>query len=139
MMITGRCSCGAVRYQSDGLPLWEVLCHCRDCQRLSGTGHVPVMGVPSSSFGVQGETKTYATRGTSGGNSIRHFCPTCGSLLFGTSGAAPDAVSIYVGTLDDPSVFKPEAVMFKRDRHPWDITAGTLTEFDTMPPSADRG
>ena len=138
MMITGGCLCGAVRYQ------------CRRITVVGGTLPLPRLptivgnrsracdGRTNSSFGVQGETKTYATRGTSGGNSIRHFCPTCGSLLFGTSGAAPDAVSIYVGTLDDPSVFKPEAVMFKRDRHPWDITAGTLTEFDTMPPSADR-
>jgi hypothetical protein len=89
--------------------------------------------MPKSSFIVSGQTTTYTASGSSGLGSVRHFCPTCGSLLFGTTEVAPDAVSIYVGTLDDPSVFRPDAVMFKRDRHPWDVTVGTLTEFDTMP------
>ena|SRR5580698_6797018 len=135
-MITGGCLCGAVRYQVAGSPLFAVLCHCRDCQRASGTGHVPVMGMPKSSFAVQGETRNYAVRHIGGRSSVRHFCPTCGSLLFGTAEVAPEAVSIYVGTLDEPSLFQPEAVMFKRDRHGWDVTAGQLPEFDAMPAAA---
>src|SRR5580658_8581081 len=129
-IITGGCLCGAVRYEAQGQPLWAVFCHCRDCQRASGTGHVPVMGVPKALFKVTGETTSYAAKGTSGLKSIRHFCPTCGSLLFGTPEAAPDAVSIYVGSLDDPSVFRPEVILFRRDRLGWDETVGDLTEFD---------
>jgi len=132
-VITGGCGCGAVRYEADGEPLFAVLCHCRDCQRASGTGHIPVMGMPKSLFKVSGEIKSYATVGSSGKNGIRNFCPNCGSLLFGTPEIAPDAVTIYVGTLDDPTVFQPEAILFKRDRHAWDVLAGTLAEFDTMP------
>ncbi len=97
------------------------------------------MGVPKSSFTVQGETKSFVVRHPSGRRSIRHFCPICGSLLFGTADIAPEAVSIYVGTLDDPSVFKPEAVMFKRDRNGSDATTGELLEFEAMPPTASRG
>ena len=135
-MLTGGCLCGAIRYRAEGKPLFAVLCHCRDCQRASGTGHVPVMGVLKSSFAVEGETSSYALRHSNGRTSIRHFCPVCGSLLFGTAEIAPEAVSIYVGTLDDPGVFQPEAVMFRRDRHGWDVTAGALTEFETMPYAA---
>jgi hypothetical protein len=91
------------------------------------------MGMPKSSFTVRGETKSYAVRGTSGRSSIRHFCPTCGSLLFGTPEGAAEAVSIYVGTLDEPSAFEPEAVVFTRDRHDWDKAAKALPEFETMP------
>jgi hypothetical protein len=91
------------------------------------------MGMPKSSFTVQGETKGYAVHHASGRTSVRYFCPAWGSLLYGTAENAPNAISIYAGTLDDPSVFRPEAVIFKRDRHAWDITASTLTEFDTMP------
>jgi hypothetical protein len=133
-MITGGCLCGAVRYQTAGSPLYAVLCHCRDCQRTSGTGHVPVMGVPKVSFSVNGDTTSYTVR-QSGRKSVRHFCPTCGSLLFGTAEVSPEAISIYVGTLDEPSVFQPETVLFKRDRHHWDVTAGALAEFETMPPA----
>jgi len=132
-MVTGGCLCGAVRYQAIGNPLFAVLCHCRDCQRASGTGHVPVMGMSSSSFTVKGDTKSYAVTGTSGLNSVRHFCPTCGSLLFGLAEVAPDAVSIYVGTMDDPFVFQPTTTIFTRVRYSWDVTTGTLQEFETMP------
>ncbi|MGH7879138.1 MAG: GFA family protein, partial [Candidatus Binataceae bacterium] len=81
---------------------------------------MPVLGVPKSLFKVQGETRSYAVLGASGKKSIRHFCPTCGSLLFGTPEVAPDTVTICVGTLDDPSVFRAEAIIFKRSRHSWD-------------------
>jgi len=99
--ITGGCLCGAVRYEARGEPLFAVYCHCRDCQRASGSGHVPVMGVPKELFTASGATTSYTAAAMNGRKSVRHFCPTCGSLLFGTSDAAPDAVSVYVGTLDD--------------------------------------
>lgn len=132
--IAGGCLCGAVRYQAELAPQFAVLCHCRDCQRLSGSGHVPVMGVPKSSFVVRGATKAYSARGGSGLAAVRHFCPVCGSLLFGMAEIVPDIASIYVGSLDDPSLFKPDTVLFARDRHLWDVTAGSLTEYETMPP-----
>jgi hypothetical protein len=47
---------------------------------------------------------------------------------------APEAVSVYVGTLDDPSIFQPAAILFARSRLAWDELVGSLPEFDTMPP-----
>ena len=137
--ITGGCLCGAVKYEARGEPLFAVYCHCRDCQRASGAGHVPVMGMPKHLFKTSGATTRYAAAAMNGRKSVRHFCPTCGSLLFGTSDAAPDAVSIYVGTLDDSSVFEPAAAMFTRDRARWDATAQDLPEFHTMPQSPSPG
>jgi hypothetical protein len=132
-MITGGCLCGAVRYEADGEPLFAVLCHCRDCQRLSGTGHVPVMGMPRASFKETGATRVFNAGGGSG-SALRHFCPVCGSLVFGESGLAPDAISIYVGTFDDPSIFKPEMALFTAQRHAWDHVTGDFVEFEGMPP-----
>jgi len=132
-IMTGGCLCGAVRYEAQGKPLFAVHCHCRDCQRASGTGHVPVMGMPKSLFKLTGKTRSYTVQGTSGLGTTRHFCPTCGSLLFGTPDMAPDTVTVYVGTLDDPSVFQPEAILFARSRLAWDELVGSLPEFDTMP------
>jgi hypothetical protein len=123
-MMTGGCLCGAVRYEAQGNPLFAVHCHCRDCQRASGTGHVPVMGMAKSSFKVTGETRSYTVQGTSGLRTTRHFCSTCGSLLFGMADMAPESVS----------VFQPEAILFARSRLAWDELAGSLPEFDTMPP-----
>jgi hypothetical protein len=132
-MMTGGCLCGAVRYEVQGKSLFAVHCHCRDCQRASGTGHMPVLGMPKAFFKVTGKPSSYTIKGTSGLGTTRHFCPTCGSLLFGTPDVASNAVTVYVGTLDDPSAFQPEAILFARSRLGWDETVGSLPEFDTMP------
>jgi hypothetical protein len=133
-MIEGGCLCGAVRYQADGEPLFAVHCHCRDCQRSSGTGHVPVLGMRRESFSYTGNTSSYATVGMSKGKAIRHFCPVCGSLLFGLPESVPHMVSLYVGSLDDPSVFSPRIIVFASQRHEWDRLAAALPEFETLPP-----
>jgi hypothetical protein len=132
-MMTGGCVCGRVRYESEGEPRFSVFCHCRDCQRASGTGGVPVMGVAKATFRVTGETASYTSRGASQKDAIRHFCAACGSLLFGTPQVVPDTVSIYVGSLDDPNVFKPELAMFTRDRPRWARVDADIPEFDTIP------
>jgi len=133
-MITGGCLCGAVRYQAEGEPLFAVHCHCRDCQRASGTGHVPVLGMARNGFRVKGETRSYAKEGGSGQRSVRHFCPVCGSLLFGLPEVAPDVVTICAGSLDDLSLFQPQLVMYARSRPSWDVIAGDLPAFETTPP-----
>ncbi len=136
-MVTGGCLCDAVRYQAEGEPLFAVHCHCRDCQRASGSGYVPVMGMPRAGFTVTGETRGYAREGGSGQMAVRHSCAVCGSLLFGMPEVSPDVVTIYAGSLDDPSVFRPQAVINARSRPPWDVIAGDLPTFESMPPDPD--
>lgn len=132
-MYTGQCLCGAVRYQSAG-PLWfSAVCHCRDCQRASGSGGVPIMGVPKASFSCSGPVKQSRVTGGSGMTAVRNFCAECGCLLFGTPESAPDLVTLYVGSLDDPSVFAPQEALFTRHRHPWAKLAATLVEHEGMP------
>jgi hypothetical protein len=132
-MIEGGCLCGAVRYRAEGEPLFAVHCHCRDCQRASGTGHVPVLGMRREQFSYSGNTTSYATPGLKG-KAVRYFCPVCGSLLFGLPESGPHMVSLYVGSLDDPSVFAPRIIVFASQRHEWDRLAATLPEFETLPP-----
>ena len=132
-MLTGGCACGRVRYQSDGAARFAVICHCRDCQKASGTGGVPVMGVAKDTFRVTGETASYVSRGGSQKDAIRHFCPACGSLLFGTPQVVPDTVTIYVGSLDDPNLFKPQLAMFTRDRPAWARLDAGIPDFETVP------
>jgi hypothetical protein len=49
---TGGCACGAVRYECTAEPLGSINCHCRDCQRASGTAYASVLRVPAASFRV---------------------------------------------------------------------------------------
>ena len=136
-MMTGGCLCGLVRYETNAEPVFAGHCYCRDCQRASGTGHVPFMVLPREAVKIDGETRTYRALGDSQLPTTRHFCPICGSLVFGEPEAAEGMVSVYAGTLDDPSVFKPQATIYTRSRPAWDNVKGELTEYETMPPPRD--
>jgi len=134
MTMTGGCLCGQVRYETDAAPAWTAICYCRDCQRASGSGYMPVMGVRRDAMRISGETRAYEVRAARGGPSTRHFCPTCGSLIFGgVEGPADGTMSVYVGTLDDPSVWSPGIAIFTRSRMPWDRAIDGATEFEAMP------
>lgn len=132
-MLTGRCLCGEVQYQSAGPMLFSVVCHCRDCQRASGSSGVPVMGVPKASFTFSGPVKQSRTTGGSGHPAIRNFCSECGSLLFGTPESEPALVTIYVGGLDDQTAFCPRDALFVGQRPPWAKLAAQLVEHVALP------
>src|SRR3954469_1257613 len=101
---TGGCLCGAVRYESEGDPIFSLQCHCRDCQRSSGTAFIAAMRVPASGFRItQGEPKRYVGKADSGNAITRAFCGECGSPLYVQVATRPDIVGLRVGTLDDSS------------------------------------
>lgn len=133
-MMSGGCLCGQVRYETDAAPAWTAICYCRDCQHASGSGYMPVMGVRRDALRITGDTKAFAVPAARGGLSTRHFCPTCGSLIFGgVDGPPEDTMSVYVGTLDDPSGWSPQIAIFTESRMPWDCAVAGAAEFERMP------
>lgn len=136
-MITGRCLCGAVGYRSAGPALFRVVCHCRDCQRASGSAGVPVLGVRASGFTCSGPVRQSRSPGGSGRMAVRNFCGECGSMLFGTPESAPGLVTIYAGSLDDPEAFAPTDALFTRHRPAWARLAVPLVEHEGMPEDGD--
>jgi hypothetical protein len=116
----GRCLCGAVQYEARSASLAQLICHCRDCQRASGSAGLPVVVVKAADFSFKGEVKSYTMIGGSGMPTTRNSCAHCGSLLFGTPHHAPEIVTIYAGTLDDPSRFKAGFVQFTSERYQLD-------------------
>ena len=78
--ITGGCLCGRVRYTITGEPAFSGLCHCRNCQRYTGSSFEAVVAFPSPSVSVQGELKTYEDTGDSGQARSSTFLP---KLRFG--------------------------------------------------------
>ncbi len=131
---TGGCLCGAVRYELAGEPQFSLQCHCRDCQKSSGTAYVAAMRVPSSGFRVtQGTPKRYVAKADSGNEVTRLFCGDCGSPIYIQVSTRPDIVGLRVGTLDDPSEFKPEADIFVKSAQPWEHLNPDLPRHDTYP------
>jgi hypothetical protein len=133
--MTGRCLCGAVQYESVGEPVFALLCHCRDCQRQSGSAYAAGLRVPAAGFRVtKGEPKLYIKTADSGNQIIRAFCSECGCMLFLRVSARPDLVAIRVGTLDDSSWFRPEADIFVQSAQPWDYMNPDTPKYPTYPP-----
>lgn len=106
--VTGRCFCGAVRFQSDHRPLAVRVCWCRDCQYLSA-GNASVNAVfKVERISIHGETGEYLGQADSGNTMRRRFCRECGTPLFSQSSGRPQLLVVRAGALDDPELAKPE-------------------------------
>ena len=118
--ITGGCACGAVRYEVDADPVVMLNCHCRDCQRATGSAYAPVFVVPRNSLQMTGELRYYRIVGESGSAIERGFCPNCGSRVSGNLERLPEIVGLLAGSLDDPSLHRPSMDIYTASAHPWD-------------------
>jgi hypothetical protein len=129
----GGCACGAIRYRAEGDPLFAVNCHCRDCQRETGSAYAPVLVVPVANFKlIQGSPKHFDVVTDSGRTARRNFCGDCGSPLFGSG---PDTINIRVGSLDDPSMFRPSQDIYTASAQPWDYMNPDLPKSSNLPNS----
>ena len=132
--LRGGCACGAIRYECTTAPMLSVLCHCRDCQRSTGSGYAAELGVLESSFSfVKGAPRYYAVKGDSGNIVRRGFCPDCGSPLVADSSGRPGFLAIQAGSLDDPTLFRPTHHVYASSAQPWDLIGPKLSAFSKIP------
>ena len=132
----GGCCCGTVRYEIAADPIRGFQCQCRDCQRDTGSGHASVMVFPRAAMRVTGPITEILRTADTGAHKLKGFCGSCGSPLYNKPVSKPDMIGVYVGTLDDPSGFKPELVMFASSGHPWDHLDPALPKLQGMRPSS---
>jgi hypothetical protein len=132
---TGGCACGAIRYKISAEPVVMNDCQCRQCQRESGTGHLSHLIFPRSAVSVQGEATHWDLVGDNGTVKTRGFCPTCGSPVYMAFRDIPDVFVVRAGSLDDPSRYKPEKVIWSAAGYAWDHLDPALPKFEKMPPT----
>jgi hypothetical protein len=130
----GQCLCGNVKYTVTSSPVRMGQCHCDDCRRSTGTGHASNAFFKKSDVDITGETSSYQSITDTGSTVTRHFCPNCGSRLFGTSSVLTDIMSISTGSFDDSSWFKPNAIVYNKRKPVWDFMDETIPTFEEMPP-----
>ncbi|CAN1724710.1 Gfa-like protein [Hyphomicrobium sp. 1Nfss2.1] len=130
----GGCLCGAVTFTASAPPLLMVQCHCTDCQRVSGGGHLSIARFKRDDIAVSGETKTHSMTADSGNTVTRHFCPSCGSRLFSETTGRPGIIGVVAGAFDSNAWFDPDMVIFKRSQPLWDITTEDVPCYDALPP-----
>ena len=130
---SGGCLCGAVRYEVEGRPLVVAHCHCKDCQRGSGTGHSTGAMFPADKMRLMGQVTEFKVKSDNGNEVTRVFCPACGSPILGRNSGMEGYLTIALGTVDDSSGFEPQVVVFARNRKPWDIMDESLPTFEAQP------
>jgi|SRR5579863_6678376 len=131
--ITGGCLCGAVRYTAETDPTSATICHCRDCQKFTGSPFAALVLVSRENLTIEGALKTFSSIGGSGNPILRHFCPECGSSVAEEPGTRPGIMVLNVGTFDDPSLAKPGREIFRDDAIGWVQVAGEMPRFAKRP------
>lgn len=130
----GGCSCGHVRYRVEGGPIFVNNCHCRLCQRQTGSTSVVNAYFESEAVTLlEGELTEHEVAAGSGGPHIICRCSQCGSALWshyprlGRLG-----LGLRLGTMDDPGAFAPDAVIFTESKMPWVALPEGIPAFETV-------
>ena len=107
--ITGGCLCGAIRFETTAEPAIQLLCHCTDCQTISGAAAYAAYVVPLDTLSVSnGEPAHYEVTADSGRSNSRHFCPNCGTRVWAVL-KEMELASVNGLALDDRKHFQPSA------------------------------
>ena len=120
MTVTGGCLCGSLRYGAKVKPQISIICCCRQCQQITGTGHAAQFGLPRVEVSITREPKVHLLVADSGNTVSSAFCGNCGSPLFKATSGFPDMLFFHAATLDDPASFKPQSVVWTKSKQPWD-------------------
>lgn len=130
---TGGCLCGALRYEARGQPEAQGYCFCADCRKASGSGFIPFLQFRATSVRFSGRTTRSTVKSARGEDAVRNRCATCGSLVFGGPIGEARAFTVYAGSLDEPSLFRPTLAIFTRDKPDWVAMPPGLDSFETVP------
>jgi hypothetical protein len=132
-LYTGGCLCGGLRYEARGEPLYMGHCYCADCRKASGSGFIPFMAFAAADLTFSAPTRTFVCPSARGTDAVRNSCPTCASLVFGGPVGETDSHTIYAGSLDDPSLFRPTMAIFVKGRPDWAVIPEGLETFEGLP------
>jgi hypothetical protein len=136
MKVEGACHCGAIRYEAEVDPATATICHCTDCQTLSGSAFRTVVQAPKSSFRLlSGRPKAYIKTAESGNKRVQAFCADCGTPIY-SSATTEDfpAYSLRVGPLKQRGQLKPKIEVFRRSALDWNPALEGTKCFETRPP-----
>jgi hypothetical protein len=121
MKIDGACHCGRIAYEAEIDPERVRVCHCSDCQQLTGTVYRVSAPTPEENFRIlKGTPKIYVKTADSGAQRAQAFCGDCGSPIYATSvGDGPRAIGIRVGTVRQRAQLAPKRQHWCGSALPW--------------------
>ncbi|HEV8389095.1 MAG TPA: GFA family protein [Dongiaceae bacterium] len=132
MKIDGRCHCGAITYQAEVNPDRVVVCHCTDCQSLSGSAFRVAVPSEGDTFKfLTGRPKVYVkTTAESGSSRDQAFCPECGTPIYSSGVGGVPPMHIRVGTIRQRDELAPKRQIWFRSAQHWLAGLASLTKSD---------
>ena len=130
MQVQGGCHCGYITYEAEVDPGAVRICHCTDCQQLTGSAYRVDVNVPKAHFKLlTGKPKTYVKTAESGNKRAHGFCPECGTPIYSTSTAAdPESYGLRVGTIKQRAQLAPKKMGWCRSAMPWAMNLEALEQ-----------
>ena len=131
---TGRCQCGEIFYSFfEEKVISAHHCHCKDCQRSTGSGKATILFLARKHLDLNGELKYFEIKGSSGFHIRRGFCQNCGSGVLSYQKELSHIVFIKVGTLDDSSWVEVDSNFFTDSANNWNTPDQSVKSFKGNP------
>jgi hypothetical protein len=130
MQIDGACHCGYITYVAEIDPERVGICHCTDCQTLSGSAFRTSVSAPKESFSLRGgQPKIYIKTAESGNKRVQAFCPECGTPIYSAAPTDPQTFNIRVGTARQRAELKPKSQGWCRSARDWVMDLKSIKQF----------
>lgn len=137
---TGGCLCAQYSYEFDRTQVLSAHhCHCRDCQKMTGSGKATIVMMPTEALKPTGDLKTYTVTGTDGSQVTRGFCPNCGSQVLSYVKELPNLRFVKAGTLADSSWVSIDSSFWSCTAEAWSPVDSAIQAFEKNPPLDDLG
>jgi len=120
MEVQGSCHCGNVKYEARVDPERTAICHCTDCQNLTGSAYRVSAPATEGSFRLtSGQPSVYVKRGDSGSRRAQAFCSNCGSPLYTYDADNPKVYGLRVGCIAQRAALVPRKQKWCRSALQW--------------------
>jgi hypothetical protein len=127
MHIEGGCHCGFITYEAEVDPEKVSICHCTDCQTLTGSAFRVTVQAPKQGFRLlTGRPKIYIKTAESGTQRAHGFCPECGTPIYATAVTDPQIYGIRVGTTRQRTELRPKRQSWCRSTLDWAMNIESL-------------
>ena len=131
MKVTGHCHCGKISYEGEADPAKVSVCHCTDCQMLSGTAYRTSVPIARDQFRLlSGTPKVYMKTAESGNRRQQAFCGDCGSPVYSAAEKDTPAYSLRIGCLDQRDQLPPQRQIWRQSQLDWASDLGVLPAVD---------
>ena len=134
MRVEGGCHCGKITYEAEIDPETVSICHCTDCQTLSGSAYRTNVRTLKGAFKLlTGQPKIYIKTAESGTKRAQGFCPDCGSPIYATSVTDPQIYGLRVGTIRQRAQLRPKTQGWYRSAQSWVADLSSMTQHPKQP------